>query len=152
MDNIKIDIKKDEESPLSPKKQITEIISQNQDTKALFEHEMKVNYLVDKLKMMVSGNINQNTLIFIITQAMLTMSEFKRLKGSQKKYIVIQALKRLINTSGDLDSDAKQSLTLLVDMMVPSMIDTFVWIGNQKIKFNKKLSKFCLCTNKPDPV
>jgi hypothetical protein len=161
MSDIKVEIGVDtplKEENLSPKKQPTiipthdTIISQNQDTKMLFEHEMKVNYLVDKLKVIVSGNVNQNTIIFIITQAMLTMSEFKRLKGAQKKYIVIQAIKRLINSSGDLDMETKQSLVLLIDTVAPSLIDTFVWIGNQKIKFNKKLSKLCNCFNKPDPV
>jgi len=102
-----------------------------------------------------SGKITMLNIITILTNLMHISEKYKTLTGSQKKMLVIDTLKKVINEQYGNSPDEyteKQMLLILIDTSLPSIIDTLVSSINGEIKFKKSNdssnSKFLLSFKK----
>jgi len=87
-----------------------------------------------------SGKITMLNIIIILTNLMHITEQYKTLTGSQKKMLVIDTLKKVINEQYGNSPDEyteKQMLLILIDTSLPSIIDTLVSSINGEIKFKK---------------
>lgn len=88
-------------------------------------------------------NVTKTTL-FLVKE----MEKIKSLKGTEKRDIVIQLLSRFIENNIDKYTDIdKELVNTVVSVTVPYVIDAFISIdkGTDKIKINKKITKFFGC-------
>jgi hypothetical protein len=110
------------------------------------------NTLLVKLEEMVSyiksvlGNdtITVTNLVFITTKLMHVVEQYKDLTGYQKKMLIMDTIKKVINdtiidTIVDNMSDSQERMILMtiVDLNLPPLIDTLVSAINGNIKFEK---------------
>lgn len=65
---------------------------------------------------------NVNDLVSYITPIMRIVKKYESLDGKEKKEIVIEALKRLVEMA-NLDDNAKAPILFAIDTVVPPMID-----------------------------
>ena len=87
-----------------------------------------------------SGKITMLNIIIILTNLMHIVEQYKTLTGSQKKMLVIDTLKKVINEQYGNSPDEyteKQMLLILINSSLPSIIDTLVSSINGEIKFKK---------------
>ena len=87
-----------------------------------------------------SGKITMLNIIIILTNLMHITEQYKTLTGYQKKMLVIDTLKKVINEQYGNSPDEyteKQMLLILIDTSLPSIIDTLVSSINGEIKFKK---------------
>jgi len=74
--------------------------------------------------------LNPSTLVTTVTGLMKSVERVKKLKGTQKKNIVLYTLSKFIK---DNVSDSEH-LETIVNLTVPGMIDTIVLLDTNKIK------------------
>jgi len=107
------------------------------------------NELLDILEeiykyMKIYGNrITNSNIVIITSQLIRVVEEYKTLTGSQKKMLVINTIKKLVNETVS-NNDEKIELLLVIDNTIPYMIDGFVDAINGNIKFDKKKAKSCI--------
>lgn len=103
-----------------------------------------VTVIYNQFKSWVDGTqeLNTSTLIILIPKIMKCAEEqiTAQDKGAYKKSVVLQVLKLIINDS-ILTAEAKEALKLLVDTVVPTMIDTMVMIAKKDIDLGKAVEK-----------
>ncbi len=119
-------------------------MNQNQDEITLIYNQIKD--WVDNTEKPDASNII--VLVTLLIKCVENVAVDKA--GSYKKNLVLTVLTKVINES-KLEPDAKASLMILVQTMVPIMIDTMINIANKKIDLGKtktgtsnSLSK-CFC-------
>ena len=106
--------------------------------------------MLDKLKEIIieensnltSSDFSENNISYILIDLMMRVSKFKDLSGNDKKQLVIEIIKKLASNCID-NSIQLEDINKFIDNILPTIIDNFVWISKQKIKFNPK--KSCLC-------
>lgn len=76
---------------------------------------------------------------------MQVVETYKNIKGDQKKNIVIKVLRMFVKNN--CTPDESQNINLLIDLALPSIIDTIISIDKKKIKIKvgKFLKKFGSC-------
>ena len=87
--------------------------------------------------------ITNSNIVIITSQLIRVVEEYKTLTGSQKKMLVINTIKRLVNETVS-NNDEKIALLLVIDNTIPYMIDGFVDAINGNIKFDNKKAKSCI--------
>jgi hypothetical protein len=103
------------------------------------------NTLLVKLEEMVFyiksilGNekITATNIVIIATSLMNVVEQYKDLTGSQKKMLIIDTIKRVINENTN-DVEERMALMVIVDFTLPPLIDTLISAINGNIKFEKK--------------
>jgi hypothetical protein len=103
------------------------------------------NTLLVKLEEMVFyiksilGNekITATNIVIIATSLMNVVEQYKDLTGSQKKMLIIDTIKRVINENIN-DVEERMALMVIVDFTLPPLIDTLISAINGNIKFEKK--------------
>lgn len=104
--------------------------------------------IFQQLMTMFNGKVAVSNISTIVLQAMLAIRDYTQLLGDDKKTVVIQALLLLIN-SQPIDPATKTLLIMLINTLVPVMIDDLYWVGEQAIKFQKTHGCFGFCKPKP---
>jgi len=117
----------------------------------------ETNSFLVKLEEMVSyinsviGNekITATNIVIITTNLMHIVEQYKDLTGFQKKMLIIDTIKKVINDNTS-DSQERMYLMTIVELTLPSLIDTLVSAINGKIKFDKDkimsfFKKICFC-------
>ena len=87
--------------------------------------QKKVNEYVRKLVQGQTGELNAETIILMVNDIMVFVGTLKIAKGSTKKRLVMGAIHTAIQSS-DLSGEAKASLILTTQMVVPHVIDNLV--------------------------
>jgi hypothetical protein len=126
-----------------------------------FKIEVKPeNVLIDGLEHLYSymkcvhhEKITPTNVIVIATELMQIVEKYKGLTGLQKKMLILNVIKKIVNTQIDSD-ETRQVLITIIDFTLPIVIDNLVSAINGNVKFNKeKVQSFfkkyiCCCFNK----
>ena len=103
------------------------------------------NSLLDKMEQLYTyvkttlGNqkISAASIMTIANNLMQIIEKYGDLTGNQKKMLVIDTIKRVINETIDDDSD-RSNLLMIADLTLPTVIDTLVSAINGDLKFDAK--------------
>jgi hypothetical protein len=97
------------------------------------------------LQNLIEGNIlNNENLMFIITNMMSAIGKYKTLTGPEKKKIIIILVNVAIDNSEHLDLNTKNIMKMTMTTVVPSAIDVMVDISKGRYKF-KYIPKLVEC-------
>ena len=116
------------------------------------------NSLLDKMEQLYtyvkstlgSQKITATSIIVIANSLMQIIEKYEGLTGNQKKMLVIDTIKRVINETMD-DEIERMNLIVIADMTLPTVIDTLVSAINGDLKFDPKKVQglfqklFCCC-------
>ena len=106
--------------------------------------------IYDELKKIIgNGEITRGNIIAILLSLMQLIESYDKLSGKQKKAIILSNLYRFIDDKIENDQE-KMELKLLVQVTLPSVIDTIISFDKKELVINiqKKCSKFFLCFQK----
>ena len=111
-------------------------------------NKLETNNLIDKIgelakyvKSTSSGKITSLNIIMILNNLMQIVEKYNNLTGGQKKMLILDTLKLVINEQYDNSPESlieKQILFMIIDNTMPYIIDTIVSSINGDIKFAKK--------------
>ena len=111
-------------------------------------NKLETNNLIDKIgelakyvKSTNSGKITSLNIILILNNLMQIVEKYNNLTGGQKKMLILDTLKLVINEQYDNSPESlieKQILFMIIDNTMPYIIDTIVSSINGDIKFAKK--------------
>lgn len=91
-------------------------------------------------------NISLETMVNICIDVMQKVQKFTKLRGSEKKEVVVYAIYRLIE---DVDSEMYKQYELIIEKCITTMIDIVIDIDKHKVKIKQgigivtKLFKAC---------
>lgn len=112
---------------------------------------IKIEQLVNYIKSTIGDEkINATNIIIISTNLMHIVEQYKDLTGFQKKMLILDTIKKIINQNVS-DVQERMSLMMIVDMTLPQVLDTLVSAVNGNIKFEKDKivscfkKLFCCC-------
>lgn len=97
-----------------------------------------------------TNGINVSNIAVVVVSLMQIVEKYGKLKGPQKKQIVLSVLNRTVDNFVT-DADESEKLKLLLSISIPSLIDTFISMDKGEIVINvKKYSRklFSCCKNK----
>lgn len=118
------------------KEAITQTEKKNDDNTSgnslLDKMEQLYNYVK---KTLGAQKINATSIIIITNNLMQIVEKYNDLSGNQKKMLVIDTIKRIINETIN-DELEKTNLLLIVDLTLPKVIDTIISAINGDLKFN----------------
>ena len=98
---------------------------------------IKIEQMVEYIKSTLGDNkITATNIIIITTNLMHIVEQYKDLTGSQKKMLILDTLKKVINQNVS-DVQERISLMMIVDMTLPHVLDTLVTAINGGLKFEK---------------
>jgi len=97
----------------------------------LIKIEQMVNYIKSTLG---DDKITATNIIIIATNLMHIVEQYKDLTGSQKKMLILDTIKKVINQNIN-DVQERMTLMMIVDMTLPQVLDTLVTAINGGIKF-----------------
>jgi hypothetical protein len=96
-----------------------------------------IEHLYSYMKCVHSEKITPTNIIVIATELMQIVEKYKGLTGPQKKMLVINVIKKAINSQID-SQETRNILNTIIDFTLPSVIDNLVDAINGNIKFNKE--------------
>ena len=122
-----------------------DIIETTVTSKTEFKIEVKPeNVLIDGLEHLYSymksvhnEKITPTNIIVIATELMQIVEKYKGLTGSQKKMLIVNVIKKIVNNQTDSD-ETRIALNTIIDLTLPVVIDNLVSAMNGEIKFNKE--------------
>lgn len=131
-------------------------MSEEIDTK-LETIELCENVLIDgveslykHVKSIHNEKITALNIVYIATELMQLVQKYKDLTGAQKKLMVINVIKKLVNSQVDCPED-KMALLVIVDLTLPVVIDNLIRAMKGNFKFDKDKTVsffrkyFCCC-------
>lgn len=96
--------------------------------------------LYDEVKKIIGNQkLNRSNIVVILLSLMQSVENYKNLTGVQKKTLILDTLNNVINDI--IDEQEAMELKLLVQLTLPSVIDTFISIDKKKIAI--KIKKGC---------
>jgi len=123
---------------------MTEELKSEKDTFPIIVVEKLVD---DASNIIGNGVISHSNIITILLRFMQTVEKYKDMDGDQKKNLVLYVLNRYIEENVNNDTKATE-LKLLVNLTLPTLIDTFIAIDRKKIIIKTKnffKNKFKCC-------
>ena len=87
--------------------------------------------------------IDAKNILILTVKIMEVVKKFPNMTGTQKKELVQESIKNLIEQLND-DNDNKLSLDMILKNVIPNAIDILVDVSNGKHKF-KLINKLFLC-------
>ena len=124
----------------------------SEETKSLTVSDVKVEYdtkiidfLLKKLSDIIAskGNINMSNIIEIATKLMQLVETYPKLKGDQKKTLVIECVKQFVKSNFPVDNE--EATLNFIDLFLPSVIDIIISIDNSDIKIGVKKCFISCC-------
>ena len=102
-----------------------------------------VKTLYEEVKnLLADSKLSPSNVVTIVVSLMQLIEKYSELSGLQKKQVVLEALNMLIDDSNDNVEDAAQ-LKLLVQVTLPTVIDTIVSVDRKQLQIKlKKVYKF----------
>lgn len=124
------------------------------ETKEIELGDVKVTFpasaaerLYEELKKIVGeGKITRANVVVVLLSLMQVVEKHDDVSGQQKKAIILDALNHLIDDQIDNEQEAME-MKLIVQLTLPSVIDTFVSIDKKEvqIKLKKGCAKLLVC-------
>ena len=115
-------------------KAITKLVNAKPEPNSfLIKLEQMVEYIKNTLG---DEKITATNIVIISTNLMHIVEQYKDLTGFQKKMLILDTIKKVINQNVN-DPQERISLMLIVDMTLPPMLDTLVKAINGGLKFEK---------------
>ena len=115
-------------------KAITKLVNVKPEPNSfLIKLEQMVEYIKNTLG---DEKITATNIVIISTNLIHIVEQYKDLTGFQKKMLIIDTIKKVINQNVN-DPQERISLMLIVDMTLPPMLDTLVSAINGGLKFEK---------------
>jgi hypothetical protein len=100
------------------------------------------NQLYAHIKVIYTGKLTPVTVVIVISELIQLVEKYKTLTGQQKKNMVINVIKKLVNEETDKYTEEEQAaLMLLINTTLPTMIDTTIDAINGLMKFTKDKTK-----------
>ncbi len=96
-----------------------------------------VEHLYSYMKCVHHEKITPTNIIVIATELMQIVEKYKELTGPQKKMLVINVIKKVVNSQVDSE-ETRNALNTIIDFTLPAVIDNLVSAINGEIKFNKE--------------
>ena len=97
--------------------------------------------LYEDLKVIIgTGKISAANMVSVLISLMQLVETYDDVKGMQKKAVILDALRHIIDDQIE-DAQEAANLKLLVQMTLPSVIDTFVSLDKKEMTI--KLKKSC---------
>jgi hypothetical protein len=112
-----------------------------------------VEHLYSYMKSVHHEKITAVNIVVIATELMQIVEKYKGLNGPQKKMLVINVIKKIVNSQID-SQETRSALITIIDFTLPIVIDNLVSAINGNIKFDKEKVKsffkkyFCCCISK----
>jgi len=108
-----------------------------------------IEHLYNYAKSIYTTKITPSNVVMITTEIIQTVEKYNNLTGVQKKMIVINVVKKLVNSQNNTDED-KQAINLVIDLTLPTVIDGLISAINGDLKFDKEkvtsfFRKICCC-------
>ncbi len=106
-----------------------------------------VEMLYEELKKVIgNGSLSRSNVVVVLLSLMRSVEQYDDVNGVQKKEMILNALNHLISDQ-IRDPIEAMELKLLVQLTLPTVIDTFVSIDKKElqIKLKKGCSKLFSC-------
>ncbi len=101
--------------------------------------------LYDHIKKAVQDKkINADVILNITMLSIIFVETHKNLTGEQKKSLVLQAIRRLVDEA-PLEPQTRSNLDLVVQLTLPGFIDGIIDASNGNLKLNGECLKGCRC-------
>ena len=107
--------------------------------------------LYEHVKSIHSEKVTPTNIVLIATELIQLVEKYKQLTGIQKRTLVINVIKKLVNSQIDTEED-KKAMNLIIDLTLPSVLDNLVNAINGNLKFDREKAKSffrkyfcCLC-------
>jgi hypothetical protein len=105
--------------------------------------------------------ITPMNIIIIVDNLVQIVEKYGDLTGLQKKMLVLDAIKKIVNYSSNLNQNERATLIVIIDLTIPHVIDTIITAINGDMKFEKDKTKqsclsklfhglFCSCKKQPN--
>ena len=116
-----------------------------QTINSLVENDMLniLNQVYQYVKSIYGDTITSTNIITITSLLIQIVEKYKTLTGNQKKMIVVNTIKKLVNDT-KINDDEKKILNLIIENTLPSIINGFIDAINGNIKFDKVKAKSIL--------
>lgn len=98
-----------------------------------------VNDVSKAIKSIIKDDINKSNIMTAVLQGVIVMEKFTKITGDQKKRLLIDSL-HFLTTTSDVNIEDKMAINIILESVVPSAIDSMVWIANSGFK---KISSSC---------
>lgn len=85
--------------------------------------------------------ITPMNVVIIVDKLVQIVEKYSDLTGSQKKMLVLDAIKKIVNTSAYLNEDERSTLIVIIDLTMPHVIDSIITAINGDSKFEKDKTK-----------
>jgi len=89
------------------------------------------------MKCVHNEKVTPTNIIVIATELMQIVEKYTGLTGPQKKMLVINVIKKVVNSQID-SQETRNALNTIIDFTLPTVIDNLVDAINGNIKFNKE--------------
>mgnify|MGYP003340223546 CR=1 FL=1 len=99
-----------------------------------------MNELYQYIKNVHQNKITPTNIVMISSELIQIVEKYNTLTGSQKKMLVINVIKKIVNEESNTDEE-KVALNVIIDSTLPHMIDGFVDAINGMMKFAKDVKK-----------
>lgn len=112
-----------------------------------FKLQLPVSDIADKLykslSLLVGGEkINTTNVVIIATNLIQIVEKYPKLKGHQKKMLILQVLKKFVEDH--LENEEEKVVLTFIDLFLPSVIDTIISVDKKEISVKiKKGLKTC---------
>ena len=111
-----------------------------------------VEHLYNHIKSIHSEKVTAVNVVLIATELMVLVEKYKDLTGKQKKMLVVNVIKKLVNTQVHTVEE-RNAINMIIDFTLPVVIDNLVSAVNGQFTFNKEktvsfFKKYiCCCFN-----
>jgi hypothetical protein len=104
-----------------------------------------INLYVELTRILGKQQLSTSNIMSVVVKLMKVIETFKGIKGSEKRDLIIEVMCRYVKNN--YTENESIELTNLINIVLPSIIDTFISIDKKKIKIkiNKFLKKFYSC-------
>lgn len=100
------------------------------------------NQLYAHIKVIYTGKLTPASAIIVMSELIQLVEKYKTITGQQKKNMVINVIKKLVNEETEKYTLEEQAaLSLLINTTLPTMIDTTIDAINGLLKFTKDKTK-----------
>jgi hypothetical protein len=111
-----------------------------------------IEHLYCYIKTVHDKKITPLNVVVIATELMQIVEKYNNLTGVQKKMLVINVIKKVVNNQVD-SPEEKAAINLIIDVTLPIVIDNLVSAMNGTLTFNKEkaisfFKKIFFCCNK----
>jgi hypothetical protein len=123
--------------PASPSPFVSASASASSTNPMLVKLDELVNYIKD---LQGVEKITPMNVVILVDKLVQIVEKYNDLTGSQKKMLVLDSIKKIVNTSVYLNDDERVTLIVIIDLTMPHVIDSIISAINGDMKFENDKS------------